>query len=38
MGPVPGKRRCNCMKKLFAAFCKTIAEYRVDFAACNGLR
>jgi len=26
------------MKKLFAAFCKTIAEYRVDFAECMGLR
>ena len=35
---MPGKRRCNCMKKLFALLCKTIAEYRVDFAACIGLR
>ena len=26
------------MKKLFAALCKTIAEYRVDFAECIGLR
>jgi hypothetical protein len=28
----------QCMKKLFAALCKTIAEYRVDFAECYGLR
>ena len=35
---MPGKRRCNCMKKLFTALCKTIAEYRVDFAECIGLR
>ena len=25
------------MKKLIAAICKTIDEYRVDFAECNGL-
>lgn len=24
------------MKKLFAAICKTIDEFRVDFAECNG--
>jgi hypothetical protein len=35
---MPGKRRCNCMKKLFKLLSKTIAEYRVDFAANYGLR